>query len=101
MISGGILILNIPCINKNEDMAFNYYFNLIYKCIQIISLLTSQELLDFTLPFYLRSLSECTDLELFNRCSLKVIKVELVGSKSIIFDQYQNGQITRNDLQNL
>jgi hypothetical protein len=97
LISGGILILNIPSINEHGEMGFNYYFDLIYKCLQILSLLTAKELSDFTLPFYLRSLLECTDLELFNRCSLKVIKAELVCSKATVFEQYQNGRITRHD----
>ena len=97
MISGGILILNIPSVNEKGDMAFNYYFDLIYKSAQLLSLLTAKELLDFNLPFYLRSLSECIDLELFNRCSLKIINMELVCLKSVLFNQYRNRQITRND----
>ncbi|CAF1238454.1 unnamed protein product [Adineta steineri] len=52
------------------------------------------ELVDFTIPFYLRSLSECIDMELFHRCSLKLIKVELVCLKSLIFHQYRNHEIT-------
>ncbi|CAF4432202.1 unnamed protein product, partial [Rotaria sp. Silwood2] len=91
--SGGILILNIPSINENGEMGFNFYFDLIYKCAQSLTILTSQELIDFTIPFYLRSLSECTDLELFNRYSLTLIKVELVCFKSFIVDQYRHGQI--------
>jgi hypothetical protein len=89
--SGGILILNIPCLDENKQMDFNRYFDLIYQCAQR---LLSKELEDFTLPFYLRSLSECMDLELFKRCSLKLIKVELIRLKSLIFYQYQNQQIT-------
>lgn len=92
LISGGVLILNIPSINKNEEMDFNRYFNLIYQCAKLI--LVEEILIDFTLPFYLRSLSECIDLELFNRCSLKLIKVELIPIKSCIFYQYQIKQIT-------
>ncbi len=76
-------------------MGFNYYFDLIYKCAQLILLLTSKELVDFTLPFYLRSLSECINLELFQRCSLKLIKVELICLKSLIFNRYRNREITR------
>jgi hypothetical protein len=94
LISGGILILNIPSVNEKGEMDFNSYFDLIYKCAHLLSLLTTQELVDFTLPFYLRSLSECIDLELFHRCSLKLIKVELTCLKSLIFDQYRNKQIT-------
>ncbi|CAF0979567.1 unnamed protein product [Rotaria sp. Silwood1] len=91
--SGGVLILNIPCVNENGEMGFNFYFDLIYKCAQSLTSLTSQELRDFTIPFYLRSLSECIDSELFNRCSLTLIKDELVCLKSLIFDQYRHGQI--------
>ncbi|CAF1453555.1 unnamed protein product [Adineta steineri] len=94
LISGGILILNIPSINEKGEMGFNHYFDLIYKCVQLISRLTTNELLDFTIPFYLRSLSECIDMELFHRCSLKLIKVELVCLKSLIFHQYRNHEIT-------
>ncbi|CAF3630023.1 unnamed protein product, partial [Rotaria sordida] len=91
--SGGILILNIPCVNENGEMGFNFYFDLIYKCAQLLTILTSQELIDFTIPFYLRSLSECIDLELFNRYSLVLIKSELICLKSLIVDQYRHGQI--------
>jgi hypothetical protein len=93
--SGGILILNIPSTDEKGEMGFNYYFDLIYKCAQLIFLLTSKELVDFTLPFYLRSLSECIDLELFQRCSLKLIRAELICLKSLIFNQYRNREITR------
>lgn len=91
---GGILILNIPSTNKNQDMGFNQYFDLIYQSAKLF--LSEEELIDFTLPFYLRSLSECIDQELFIRCSLKLIKIELIHLKSLIFSQYKNNQITFN-----
>ncbi|CAF1321860.1 unnamed protein product [Rotaria magnacalcarata] len=91
--SGGVLILNIPSIKENEEMGFHFYFDLIYKSAKSLKILTSQELVDFTIPFYLRSLSECLDFELFNRYLLKLIKAEFICLKLLIFDQYQNGEI--------
>jgi hypothetical protein len=90
--SGGILLLNIPSVDQNEDMNFNRYFDWIYQCAQLV--LSTKELEDFTLPFYLRTLSECIDLELFHQCSLKLIKFELIRLKSLIFYRYRNQQIT-------
>ncbi|CAF1170843.1 unnamed protein product [Adineta ricciae] len=95
LISGGILLLNIPCVGDNGDMDFDAHFDLIYQCVQLLSLLTSDELLHFTIPFYLRSLSECVDFELFHRHSLKLVKVEFVCLKSSVCNQYQHGHLTR------
>lgn len=95
--SGGILILNIPSTAESEEMNFNFYFDLLYRCVRSLELLTSKELIDFTIPFYLRSLLECVDVELFNRYSLKLVKSELVRSKLLIFDEYRNGNIGIDD----
>ncbi|UJR32709.1 hypothetical protein I4U23_020168 [Adineta vaga] len=95
LIPGGILILSIPCVDENGQLPFDSYFDLIYQCAQSLSILTSEELLHFTLPFYLRSLSECVDLELFYRFSLELIQVEFICLKSLIFNQYRKGDITK------
>lgn len=94
--SGGMLILSIPSINEKNEMGFNQYFHLIYQCAQVF--LAEEHLEEFTLPFYLRSLSECVDLNLFKRCSLKLIRVQLVRVKPLIFYQYEQQQITREQL---
>lgn len=91
--SGGILILNIPSINhENDEISFNQYFHWIYQCAEIV--LSREELIDFTYPFYLRSLPECYDTDLFLRYSLKLLKIELIHLKSFLFLQYENQQIT-------
>ncbi|CAF1364472.1 unnamed protein product [Didymodactylos carnosus] len=94
LVSGGVLILIIPSAEKQETMSFNYYFDLLYKCAQSITFLTPQDLLNYTIPLHLRSLSECVDFELFERCSFKLIKAEFSYMKYPIFVRYQNGHIT-------
>ena len=95
--SGGILVLSIPCRNHVNELGFEFYFDLIYQCARDSSLLSPLELIDFTLPFYLRSFSECVDEDLFDRCELKLIQSELICSRSVIFDHYRQGRITREE----
>ena len=96
--SHGILALNIPSADDHGRMGFDRYFDLIYQCARSSSLLTPNELLDFTLPFYLRSFDDCVDEELFQRYALTLIKAEFVPLKSFVFDQYQQGRLTRQRL---
>ena len=93
--SGGVLVLSIPSRNQVEELGFEFYFDLIYRRARDSALLSAQELIDFTLPFYLRSFSECVDEGLFDRCALKLIQAELICCRSVIFDHYRQGHITR------
>lgn len=94
--SGGVLILSIPSVNEQDEMGFHRYFHLIYQCAQIF--FSDDQLEQFTLPFYLRSASECIDMELFKRCSLKLIHTQFVRLKPWIFHQYRNKEITLEQL---
>jgi len=90
--SGGILILTIGSTDDQGWTGSDSYNELLYKCAQ--TLLKPEELINFTIPIYNRSFSECTDHDLFVQCSLKLIKAELHKIKSYLFDQYKNGKIT-------
>ena len=90
---GGILILNIPSRNEQDQLGFNQYFDLIYEIARTI--LSDAELIDFTLPFYLRSFNECSDnKDLFVRYSLKLVRTDFIRFHSTIFVQYQTKKIT-------
>jgi hypothetical protein len=93
LVSNGILILNIPCVNNQDLLGFDSAVHLLYKCVKSLAL-TEQELLDYTIPSYYRSFSECVDAELFARCSFKLIKAEFDKFEFDLFDQYQNGYLS-------
>ncbi|CAF3720825.1 unnamed protein product [Rotaria sordida] len=92
LISGGILILLIPCIDDQGSNGFDIVREFLYKCAQ--SLLTPQELLDYTFPIHARSYSECIDDQLFARCSLELIKSDFGSVKMPFIKQWQNEQMT-------
>lgn len=96
--SGGILVLSIPCRYEKEENGFDHYFDLLYRCAKTSTLFTEEELIDFTLPFYLRSFDECIDEEFFARYSFECLKAELICLKSWIFDQYRREMISRETL---
>ncbi|CAF5119845.1 unnamed protein product, partial [Rotaria sp. Silwood1] len=97
LIPGGVLILIILGTDNYGSTGYDEQKNLLYKCAQLIKL-TSKELLDYTLPMYLRSYSECIDYELFNRYSFKLIKSECISVQMPFFKQYQNEKITLDEL---
>ena len=92
LIVGGVLILLIPCVDERGSNGFDIIRELLYKCAQLV--LTSKELLDYTLPIYARSYSECVDHQLFDRYSFELIKVDF-GSVSMPFiEQWQKETLT-------
>ncbi|CAF0834913.1 unnamed protein product [Adineta steineri] len=93
LVSNGVLILNIPCVNNDNSLGFDNYVHLLYKCAQCLGL-TQQELFDYTIPSYYRSFSDCVDDELFTRCSFKLIKAEFNKFDIGIFAQYQSGHLS-------
>lgn len=93
---GGILALSIPSFNDDGIDSMGNYFDQLYICAR--SFLSEPELLHLTIPIYLRSLSECIDHELFERCSLKLIKAELSSLKLPILDLYHSGHVTFDQL---
>ncbi|CAF1365798.1 unnamed protein product [Rotaria sp. Silwood1] len=96
LVPGGVLVLSIPSVDDLGKESTGNYFDLLYMCGQI--LFNEQELLYLTIPIYLRSLSECIDPKLFERCSLKLIKAELSHLKLPILELYHNGQLTFDQL---
>ena len=96
--TNGILILSVPSRHPTKQMGFDFYFDLIFRCARSSSIFTEQELLDFTVPFYLRSFDECIDETLFTNCSLQLIEKNFTTLNSTVFDLYHQGNLTRNDL---
>ncbi|CAF1424264.1 unnamed protein product, partial [Rotaria sordida] len=96
LVSGGILVLSIPSYDDQGMESMSNYFDQLYICAQ--SFFNQQQLSNFTIPIYLRSLSECIDNELFDRCSLKLIKAELSQLKVPTLELYHNGQLTFDQL---
>ncbi|CAF3622544.1 unnamed protein product [Rotaria sp. Silwood1] len=80
LVPGGILVLSIPSFDDQGIDSMSNYFDQLYTCAK--SFFNEQELLNLTIPLYLRSLSECMDYELFDRCSLQLIKAELTECKA-------------------
>ncbi|CAF1158856.1 unnamed protein product [Adineta steineri] len=92
LVPGGVLILNIPCVNDQDSLGFDNYVHLLYKCAKSITHI-QQVLLNYTIPLYYRSFSECVDDELFAKCSFELIKVEFNKTNIALMDQYQNGNV--------
>ncbi|CAF1035625.1 unnamed protein product [Adineta steineri] len=92
---GGVLILSIVGVDEQGFVGSEKTLDALYKCAQ--SLLEQQELLDYTIPIYNRSLNECIDHELFDRCSLKLIKSAPKKTRAPFYDQYLDGKMTLDD----
>ena len=96
LVSGGVLVLSIPSFDEQGVDSMNNYFNQLYISAQ--TFFNEQELLNFTVPVYLRSLSECVDNELFDRCSLQLIQAEISQLKVPLLELYHNNQLTFDQL---
>ena len=92
LVAGGVLILLIPCVDNRGSNGFDIVRELLYKCAQ--SILTPQELLDYTLPIYARSYAECVDNALFDRFSFQLIKANFDSVKMPFIEQWLNKQMT-------
>jgi len=53
IIENGILILLITCVNEQGLSMFEEIYNLLYKCATLLPL-NDEELLNYTIPVYLR-----------------------------------------------
>ncbi|CAF1385464.1 unnamed protein product [Rotaria sordida] len=96
LVSGGVLVLSIPSFNEEGIDSIGNYFDQLYICAK--SFFNEQELLNFTVPLYLRSLSECMDYELFDRCSLQLLKAELSQLKVPTLELYHSGKLSFDQL---
>jgi hypothetical protein len=92
LVPGGVLVINVASFDDESAERFSFFYDLHYSCAQ--SFFNPKELSDFVIPVHYRSFSECVDHDLFERCSLKLIKAELVQVKMPILEQYKNGQLT-------
>ncbi|CAF1013037.1 unnamed protein product [Rotaria sordida] len=95
LVPGGILILNIPSTNHQGIVWTVLYCDHVYTCAKL--LFNEQELSDLTIPVYFRSLSECIDYALFDRCSLQLIKAELAQMNLPFSEKLQKEQLTFNE----
>ena len=92
LIDGGLLILVTLSVDDHRKTGFDILVELLYQCAR--SILTPQELIDFTLPTYVRSYSELRDDQLFAQCSFQLIKFDCVIVQMPFIEQWQNKQIT-------
>lgn len=92
--TGGVLILNLWSVDEQGSSGTENSLHLLYKCAQSLSLMTRQELLEYSLPVYIRSFAECVDLELFDRYSLKLIKSAFQKVQTPFFTNYLEGRMT-------
>ena len=92
LIAGGVLILSIICMDDEGSCGSNAAKNLLYKCAQSIPL-TSDELLNYTIPEHLRSYSECLDVDLFRQCNLMLVNSEFCLVKSELFFEWENNEV--------
>ncbi|CAF3065982.1 unnamed protein product [Rotaria sp. Silwood2] len=92
LIPGGVLILLIPCVDDQGSNGFDILRVLLYKCAQ--SLLTPQELLDYTFSIHARSYSECIDDQLFAHYLLELIKSDFGSVNMPFIKQWQNEPMT-------
>lgn len=89
LLPGGVLVLIILGDNVRDN---HDHGTLLYKCAQ--TLLSPQELLDYTIPIYCRTYSECVDHDLFAKCGLELIKADTLNIASTLGEQLRNGEIT-------
>ncbi|UJR12303.1 hypothetical protein I4U23_016480 [Adineta vaga] len=95
LISGGVLILLIPCVDDHGSNGFDILREILYKCAQLC--LTAQELLEYTFPIHARSYAECVDIQLFDRFSFELIKSEFNSVQMPFIQQWQNKEITQDE----
>jgi len=93
LVQGGVLILIICCVNEEGLTMFESVYNLLYKCAKLF-LLTKEELLNYTIPVYIRSYDECIDKELFNQYSFELIQSGMSSVDFKFYDQWKSGEMS-------
>lgn len=96
LINGGVRILSILTIDSEKKNIRQAHGTFVYKCTQ--SFLTEEELFNFTIPIHFRTSDECIDLDLFNQHSLQVISTEKITARLPMFEQYEQGKSTVDQL---
>ena len=93
LIIGGVLVLSILCVDEHGRSLFDGALDTLYRTAQLLPM-SEEELLEYTIPMYLRSQQECLDKDLFKRCSLELIQSEFCHVESKMYDKYLQGELT-------
>ena len=93
LLPGGVLILGLLADSSDENN--REHSDILYRCAQ--AFLSSEELLDYTLPIYCRSYIECVDQELFAKHNFELIVADFVRIESPVGRRLENGEITLDD----
>ena len=93
LVQGGVLILSILAVDKEENNPLKNAGDLLYKCAKLL-LLNEEELLEYTFPFHIRSYKEYIDEEVFKQCSLQLMKSDFCYTQPKFYDEFQEGKIT-------
>jgi hypothetical protein len=93
LVPGGVLILTILGTNEQGKTESDGLKQILYECAQLLPL-TSQELIDFSLPLYCRSYEECIDERVFTQYSFDLIKSKFASMSSPLFKQWKEGHIS-------
>ncbi len=93
LVSGGVLILAIVCVNDENLCGSDTTKRLLYTCAQSLPL-TPQELLNYTILEYPRTYAECIDHDLFRKYKFELIKAQFCPIESVLFSQWQQKQVT-------
>lgn len=97
LVQRGVLTLIVPSLHPAQNRpcpaaTTKPVYRLLYQCAQ--ALLTSEELLNYTILYHHRSFDDFLDLALFARCSLQLINAEQVTVKNPMSERLQQGAIT-------
>jgi hypothetical protein len=93
LVQGGVLILIMNCLNEQGLTLFESVYNLLYKCAKLI-FSTEEELINYTIPVYIRSYDECVDEELFEKYSFELIQSGMSSVDIKLYDQWKNGEMS-------
>ncbi|CAF4694243.1 unnamed protein product [Rotaria socialis] len=90
--TGRCFYCQYPVYGNLESTNFISERSLLYKCAQAV--LSPEQLLNFTFSVYQRSYAECVDRDLFARCSIELIRADIVRIESPQYADFENGQVT-------
>jgi hypothetical protein len=93
LTQGGVLILTILSADEQGRTMFEGAKHTLYKSAQLLPM-NDEELLNYTIPIYIRSYKECLDEELFKKYSLQLVKSDFCLVSSKVYDKYISGAIT-------
>ena len=89
LVSGGVLILSIPCVDGQGIIGFECILGPLYTCAQLLPL-TSTELLGYTNPVHCRSCEECIDENLCSQNGFQLIKFTTVSIGAPLYKKNGN-----------